>query len=355
MNSVEQQQAQQTDTDKDDTLTAEDLTSLSSNQYEITNETYNPIQTQQNILKASQWNQGSGEGGKWNPKFCHEAVSAYTLHLQYLLQLKQNPSSSNVDTSEILTQASKTLLSSHTTERAIKALVKMNLDTHHLSKSTRHLEKLIGQLSLTKLTNRLSLRLLEANGKAGNIGRTIALLNLRKAKSYKPLKKEYQYAIQSIVSAGLYLRKNRNVFLAEGQQPEIDNPTRWLDAILVNMHERNVKLSIDVANQMLDCYCSTGRSGKALHFFYKVTKDIEFEKDTLPQEVLDQMPEVDNRKYKVRMRMKAHMPPYYKIPSDVKLKGSMVRRPNRDGLIPKLEWEKVCRRNRSNVYFFFLC
>ena len=95
MNSVEQQQAQQTDTDKDDTLTAEDLTSLSSNQYEITNETYNPIQTQQNILKASQWNQGSGEGGKWNPKFCHEAVSAYTLHLQYLLQLKQNPSSSN--------------------------------------------------------------------------------------------------------------------------------------------------------------------------------------------------------------------------------------------------------------------
>lgn len=325
-------------------------------------EAYNPIQTQQNILKAAQWNQGTGTQGKWNPQFCHGAVMAYTQHLKYILALKQNTN----ETVKVPSSAVQTLLSSHTTERALKAMIKMNLETHHLSKSVRDLEKLIGTIALTPLTDRLSLRLLEANGKAGNIGRTLSLLQLRKSKNYKPLQKEIHYAIQSILSAGLYLRKgNRNLFLKENQQPEIDNPTRWLDAILVNMNERGVELDTKMANRMLDCYCSTGRSGKALHFFYKVTREyftpeggsvaVAGSGGSIPNKMeevstgggaatiasADKIPVFDDRKAKVRMRMKQHMPPYYKLPSDVKLNGDLVKRPNKEGLIPRIEWEKV--------------
>jgi pentatricopeptide repeat protein len=54
------------------------------------------------------------------------------------------------------------------------------------------------------------------------------------------------------------------------------------------------------------------------------------------------MPELqqyDNRKGLVRMKMKKH-PPYYKLPSDIKSKGLLVKRPRRDEVISKLEWEK---------------
>jgi pentatricopeptide repeat protein len=346
-------------------------------------ESYDPIKTQQNILKAAQWNQGTGSQGKWNPKFCHQAVTAYIHHLQYLLSLQntthppseQEPDSSSTDLHlPLLQRAKQTLLSSHTTERALKAMIKMNLDTHHLSKSVRNLERLIGNIGMTPLTDRLSLRLLEANGKAGNIGRTISLLNLRKVKGYKPIPKEFHYAIQSIVSAGLYLRKNRNVFLREDQQPEIDNPTRWLDAILVNMSDRGVELDTKMANQMLDCYCSTGRSGKALHFFYKITREyvegdgkngnvamvvddkgttkenfVEVnecngDENDIAKDVKQQMPVFENRKAKVRMKMRQHMPPYYKLPTEIKLSGDLVKRPNREELISRLKWEKVSKQ-----------
>jgi len=339
-------------------------------------ETYDPIKTQQNILKAAQWNQGTGSQGKWNPKFCHQAVTAYIHHLQYLLSLKNTshpPSEQETDSIDhlplpLLQRAKQTLLSSHTTERALKAMIKMNLDTHHLSKSVRNLERLIGNIGMTPLTDRLSLRLLEANGKAGNIGRTISLLKLRKVKGYTPIPKEFHYAIQSIVSAGLYLRKNRNVFLREDQQPEIDNPTRWLDAILVNMNDRGVELDTKMANQMLDCYCSTGRSGKALHFFYKISREYvdnvndddgknvtvtldemkdardsfgaAVVEDDIPRDIKSQMPVFQNRKAKVRMKMRQHMPPYYKLPSEIKLNGDLVKRPNREELISRLKWEK---------------
>lgn len=316
---------------------------------------YNPERTQMKIIQASQWNQGKE---KWDPQFCQEAVSSYTNHLHYLLDQKKNSNNGN----GIPDNALKTVLSSQTTEKALKTMTKMNLDTHLLSKQVRHVERLIGKIGLTPLTDRLSLALLEANGKAGNIGRTISLLNLRKVKGYRPIRKEYKHAIQAILSAGLYLRKNRNVFLQEDQQPEIDNPTRWLDAILVNMSERGIHLDTTMANQMLDCYCSTGRSGKAIHFFYKVTRQYidENGKDAtkedlggdinrtststsgdIPDEIVEQMPVFEDRKTKVRMRMRQHMPPYYKLPSDVKLNGELVKRPNKEELIPKIEWEKV--------------
>lgn len=315
---------------------------------------YNPEETQKKIIQASLWNQGKE---KWDPQFCQDAVMSYTNHLQYLLDQKKSGA-------QIPESAVSTILSSKTTGRALKAMTKMNLETYLLSKQVRQVERLIGKIGLTPLTDRLSLSLLEANGKAGNVGRTLSLLNLRKVKGYRPIRKEFKLAIQAILSAGLYLRKNRNVFMQEDQQPEIDNPTRWLDAILVNMSERGVKLDTLMANQMLDCYCSTGRSGKAIHFFYKVTRqyidengkdagamkegggDIEINAGNLggssiPGEIVEQMPVFEDRKTKVRMRMRQHMPPYYKLPSDVKLNGELVKRPSKEELIPKLEWEKV--------------
>ena len=56
---------------------------------------------------------------------------------------------------------------------------------------------------------------------------------------------------------------------------------------------------------------------------------------------MEQMPVFEDRKTKVRMRMNWHMPPYYKVPSDVKMNGEMVKRPGKDDLIKRIEWEKV--------------
>lgn len=128
----------------------------------------------------------------------------------------------------------------------------------------------------------------------------------------------------------------------------------------MNMSDRGVGLDTNMANRMLDCYSCTGRSGKAIHFFYNVTKEFVDDNDGvdagvgvggdanggnggsgISKEIKEQMPVFDNRKAKVRMSMRQHMPPYYKIPSDVKLNGEMVKRPNKDEPMPRLEWEKV--------------
>lgn len=311
---------------------------------------YKPVLAQQQIIQASQWNQGTGIEGKWNPEFCHEALSLYTAHLNYIVE------------HGLEDDDAKMLLSSFTTQRAIKTILKLKLPTPLLSKKIRNMERLIGRINLTPLTPKLSLRLMEANGKAGNVGRTIDLLKLRKIKQYKPIRKEFEFAIQSIVSAGLHMRKNRNLFLSDEQQPEIDNPTRWLDAILINMSERGVALDTEMANRMLYCYASTGRSGKALHFFYRVSKEFVEEEDNafndddpndgrnkdnissddnnINDEIKKQMPVFDHRKAKVVMKMKERMPPYYKVPSEMKLNlGS--GKATLDGK-SKILWQKVC-------------
>ena len=48
-----------------------------------------------------------------------------------------------------------------------------------------------------------------------------------------------------------------------------------------------------------------------------------------------------NQISKIRMKMRKQLPPFYKIPSDVKLHNELVKRPRRDGLVSKIEWEKV--------------
>lgn len=316
----------------------------------LTPDQYEPVMAQQQIIQASQWNQGTGIEGKWNPEFCHEALSIYIAHLNYIFE------------HGLEDHNAKMLLSSFTTQRAIKTILKLKLPTPLLSKRIRNMERLIGRINLTPLTPKLSLRLMEANGKAGNIGRTIDLLKLRKIKQYKPIRKEFEFAIQSIVSAGLHMRKNRNVFLSDEQQPEIDNPTRWLDAILINMSERGVALDTEMANRMLYCYASTGRSGKALHFFYRVSKEFVEEEENvfneddqnddrnkdsqrskdckIKDEIKEQMPIFQQRKAKVVMKMKERMPPYYKVPSEMKMSlGS--GKATLDGT-SRLLWQKVC-------------
>jgi pentatricopeptide repeat protein len=234
-----------------------------------------------------------------------------------------------------LVEQTKQLLSAETADMAMKAALKGKMHTTELSKRVRRLERLIGSLGKTPLTDKLSLRLVEANGKAGNIGRVLSLLNLRSSRGYQPLDREFRYAVQAIDSAGLFLREGRNILLGDTLQPDIDNPTRWLDAILTNMHTRNHPLSIRMANRMLNTYASTGKTSKALHFFYYISRQPMVDPETLDPISLaspshKEMPKFKQRR--VRVKMKFRPPPrYYKVPSEsrdklVALPGEMQRR-----------------------------
>jgi len=380
---------------------------------------YTPATVISNIVKASQWR----EGLTWDPQACTKAFNEYEEHLKYIssrLQQKQQQEQQTTNTSISFTDIAKKvhsdpktfsstqeLVSPQIAEKAFKTILKMNIHTSVLSKRVRELERLIGSIRLTPITDSLSFRLLEANAKAGNVGRTMAILHLRKVKGYEPSITEFEYAIRSITSAGLYLRCNRNVFIMESDQPGIDNPTRWLDAILINMSSRNFPLTTALANRMLDCYAQTGRSGKAIHYFYKVSnhkgwnrqqeensfnfeqsesKDDETLEDNLTantlqqslstlnhnHHILQQDPKdnddksssyhnnletsmIQRRKAKVRMKFHAS-PPYYKQISEVKHRGGKVYMRNNKSiedrntsdLMSKLEIEKV-------VYYYFCC
>lgn len=246
------------------------------------------------------------------------AVDGYQNHLQYVLEhLNKEDDGSNNDTNineqqhSIKKEKSNSsdpfhnihpcpekcanthkLLSPQILARAIRALTRCKMDTPLLSKRIRDIERLVGKIGWTPITDDLSYRLLEANGKAGNVKRTLALLELRRTRGYAPREeerldsttassfiqpgeKEFIHAITSIQSAQLPLRRSRNIYLHESSFSEssLDNPTRYLDAILINMSQRGVSLTPAMAARMLNCYASTGRTGRALHYFYKVVRD----------------------------------------------------------------------------------
>ena len=48
------------------------------------------------------------------------------------------------------------------------------------------MDQLVGSVGLTPLTHLLSLQILEMNANSGNVGRTLSLLNLQKARYYSP-------------------------------------------------------------------------------------------------------------------------------------------------------------------------
>ena len=321
----------------------------------LTAEQYDPSNAAEQIYQCSFFNQGKRFGQqdsnvkqykvrryserKWDYKTVRAALENYERHLQFVFDHlnaqkekhnkqkndngnkneeggKSSSSSSVTNINDMIatispnpTKCTSThrLLSSRTLSNAIRALTRSKLDTPLLSQRIRDIERLVGQIGWTPITEELSYRLLEANGKGGNVRRTLALLELRRRRGYKareneemnaktfqkrggadddgaksegvmifaPGEKEFIHAITSIQSAQLPLRRSRNIYLHESTLSEssLDNPTRYLDAILLNMAQRNVPLRPSVAARMLACYASTGRTGRGLHYFYKVMRD----------------------------------------------------------------------------------
>jgi len=119
----------------------------------------------------------------------------------------------------------------------------------------------------------------EQDDRTFSVVNNAGMLNLRSHETaHVPIErgeKEFIHAITAIQSAQLPLRRSRNLYLHELSFSEsaLDNPTRYLDAILLNMSQRGVPLRPEMATQMLACYASTGRTGRALHYFYKVIRD----------------------------------------------------------------------------------
>lgn len=370
----------------------------------LTEDEYDPSNIASRIHDASLWDQKRKDNlpnrkkdeRRWDYDYVRCAVDDYERHLQYIhdhiqsvtvgekvsaAAEEEEESShgelhnlvSNIHPSPEKCEGTLKLLSAKTLANAVRALLRAKIDTPVLSQRIRDIERLVGLIGWTPITENLSFRLLEANGKAGNVRRTLALLELRRRRGYvpreqmrdleytqvgvEPGEKEFIHAITSIKSAQLPLRRSRNIYLHESalEESTLDNPTRYLDAILLNMSQRGVPLRPEIASQMLSCYASTGRTGRALHYFYKVVKDPveedgfyipgphpihlgkeELEKwkeerrrggmgrmlasDSFEEDIKDDGSDDDdtsNKRTKVRMIMNPP-PPFHKIPSRVK-------------------------------------
>ena len=292
------------------------------------------------LHRAAAWNHGQdgkdNDKSLWNPSFCRETVDVYDSMLK---QVSEHPSSLD-------SQQQAQLLSADTVTLAFKALLKCHYDPDVLSEKVREWERCLGQLKQTPLTDHLSLRLLTANGKAGNVGRVLSLLQLRKARGFRPRRREFVYAITSIQAANWSQRRQRNLFVPDAQQTPLDNPTRWLDAILLNMSERKFPLTRSLANRMLLCY-SAGRTGKAVHHFYRVERKPigalpEEERPTFTQHMPQDWFHVPAQGYKyqpikVKLDFNRAAPPYYKVPAQVK--GKLLSRRGQEERQFKLDCE----------------
>ncbi len=298
--------------------------------------------------KAAQFNQGKG-GSQYYPAYLwdldsvRQTVDQYEQCLKHFYQQKHGvePQSQEVESVEATPEMKALFLGPETTERAFRALLRCRVPTDKLSERVRDWERYIGSLGQTQLTDQLSLRMLEANGKAGNIGRAMTLLSVRMSRGYEPKFSEFVYAVTAIEAAGLYLRKHRNVFLGDKDQPQIDDPTRWLDAILINMSQRNFTLTTSLANRMLNTFASTGKTGKGLHFFYRVLRSPVHDDESIQERVdssSGNYPMARFRKKPVKIRLSMRPPPpYHKIPSQVR--GKMVRKPGSKVMQLKLDRE----------------
>lgn len=306
---------------------------------------------------SAQFNQGKGgfpnglnssSSKKWDVGFVRQTIDRYEYFLDHYFRVEGHGGQSNrslsvhVNEPDVLDHFSseevkKLFFSSETTRHAFIAVLRCKLPTHELSRKIREWERRIGNIGITKMTDSLSLSMLEANGKAGNVGRAIQLLSFRKSKNFEPKASEFIYAITAIDAAGLYLRKNRNVFVAERDQPKIDDPTRWLDAILLNMSQRNFALTTPMANRMLNTFARTGKSAKMVHYFYRVVwKPIDDNSMGKNTEDYSRIATFKGRPVKIKIDMRPP-PPYHKIPSQVR--GKLVKKPGSDLKQLKLEQE----------------
>jgi hypothetical protein len=210
---------------------------------------------------------------------------------------------------------------------ALRVLLRCKYEPSVLSQELQAIEKLVGSIGKTPLTDELSLQLLKANGLAGHVGRSISLLGLRKKRGYDPIKDEFQFAIQSIISASLENKKNRNIYASDASS-SLDNPTRFLDAILLNMHQRDFALTSELSLRMLSTYASSPM-GKAVHFHYKV------------------------KPTKNGPRLVWNQPaPYYKIPSQLKA-DQEIALPGNSERRTKLDFERSEKFTLAPALTFF--
>ena len=258
---------------------------------------------------------------EWNPARCLSAVQSYQHHLAYYMQRYQH---ATTNSSIISDRERKSLLSPQTATLAVRCLIKSKVPTVSLRHHVRELERLLGSIQpAIPMTDPLSFVLLEANGKAGNVGRTLSLLELRAG--YKAhTKKEFHHAVQAIISAGLEMRIFRSPYKRETEHAKIDDPTRWLDSILVNMHRRGVPMDIHLAKSMLSTYSSTGMTGRAVHFFYclKPVKE-EGDDDTSETSTTTALSNTNKRRKKKVIMVRCEPPPHYKIPSQSEKTGKL--------------------------------
>mmetsp|Transcript_19931 Transcript_19931/g.24412 ORF Transcript_19931/g.24412 Transcript_19931/m.24412 type:complete len:777 (+) Transcript_19931:39-2369(+) len=224
----------------------------------------------------------------WDPEFCLRTFQSYKDHLLYLHTNKQKTTvtedhRTNKGDSDSLSDIKVRLLTSaYHARSATMVLVKSNLTTEELQNQVRQFERILGDISTIPMNDQLSQELYVANAKAGNVGRTFELLRYRTQQSIPPFRDihdkymrydEYSMAIQSIISATVELRRNRSPIHPESESavtPLAEDPTRWLDYILLSMKARNVDLTTAMAGRMLSTYACSGRTGRATHFFYKV-------------------------------------------------------------------------------------
>ena len=378
MQPKQQQQQQQ--------LPKEKIVGKNDDTFKTSNKTVTLQSVIKDLDKSKQFNQGNGgipngnglhssNRKKWNIDFVRQTTDRYEYYLKhfyYLHKSQSNLSSSDCTSSTTVLDPSVSeemkhiFLSSDTTKNAFVAVLRCKLPTHELSRKVREWERYIGRIGVTQMTDSLSLAILEANGKAGNVGRAIELLSLRKSRKYLPKPFEFIYAITAIDAAGLYLRRNRNIFIAEIDQPKIDDPTRWLDAILLNMNQRNFSLTTIMANQMLNTFSRTGKSAKMTHYFYRVLRkpinnfddndndndndndsdndnkndkngNGKYRQDTFAEDgESHKIATHKNHPIKVTVDMRPP-PPYHKIPSQVR--GKLVKKPGSDIKQLKLERE----------------
>jgi pentatricopeptide repeat protein len=296
----------------------------------------------------------------WNIPQCRVIVAQYDAYLKQLVEEKQQSLKSKISNA-----SSERLLSARTITIAFKVLVKCNVQSPaDLAASVRQWERYIGQMGRTPLTDHLSLRLLTANAKCGNLGRCLSLLELRAQKKYTPREREFLYTVRAIqVAAGM--NGVKNIFLPDRDQPPLDNPTRWLDAILLLMKKRPAKLTLNIANRMLDCYSGHGFTGKASHHFYRVARfpvrsDVvppgegtkEAPTDPVPGGPVEEhhgrprdwffVPTLgrhDFQEAQVKLVYSRVPPPFYKIPAQVQ--GKLLLRanePDKEGIV-RLERE----------------
>jgi hypothetical protein len=136
---------------------------------------------------------------QWKPERCLAAFENYHNHLKYSSQHSgRRTTSHNGDDGS----GGSIVYSSATAVLAIRCLVKSKLPTHALRHRIRDVERTMGLLAdPIPMTEALSFVLLEAHGKAGNVGRAMSLLEYRRLQNSRPHSqhpKEFYHAVQSI-------------------------------------------------------------------------------------------------------------------------------------------------------------